>query len=103
MQKCKNAATIVGMHFGASWRRWQWIRHNYVPDFDGAHPQGVQWDSLESFVSIGARKVGETPALRAFLRTQRRQLYYMYCRIVLYIIYVVFYNMCERCAGLVVQ
>jgi len=36
------------------------IGHNYAPDFDGADPQGVQWDSLESFVSIiGARKVGE--------------------------------------------
>ena len=63
------------------------IRRNYAPDFDGANPQGVQWDSLESFISIGARKGGETPALRAFLRAQRRQLYYMYCSHIIYIIY----------------
>ena len=63
------------------------IRRNYAPDFDGANPQGVQWDSLESFISIGAGKGGETPALRAFLRAQRRQLYYMYCSHIIYIIY----------------
>jgi hypothetical protein len=38
---------------------------NYVPDFDGAHLQGVQWDSLESFETVGARQVVDTPALCA--------------------------------------
>ena len=60
-----------------------------APDFDGANPQGVQWDSLESFTSIGARQVVETLALRAFLRAQRRQLYYMYCSHTIYIIYLI--------------
>ena len=63
------------------------IGRNYAPDFDGANPQGVQWDSLKSFTSIGARQVVETPALRAFLRAQRRQLFNMYCStIILYFI-----------------
>ena len=42
------------------------IGRNYVPDFDSAHSQGVQWDSLESFETVGARQVVDTPALRAF-------------------------------------
>ena len=29
------------------------IRCNYAPDFNGANPQGVQWDSLESFRAVG--------------------------------------------------
>ena len=74
-----------------------------APDFDGADPQGVQWDSLESFISIGARQVGETPVLRAFLRAQRRQLFYMYGTTILYIIYFIIYNMCVRHKDLVVQ
>jgi hypothetical protein len=42
----------------------------YAPDFDGANLQGVLLDSLESFISIGAGKLGETSALRAFLHVQ---------------------------------
>jgi len=42
------------------------IGRNYAPDFDGADPQGVQWDSLESFRIVGAREGVDTPALRAF-------------------------------------
>jgi len=78
------------------------IGHDYVPDFDGADPQGVQWDSLENFVSIGAGKVGETPALRAQKSAQRRQFYYMYCSHIIYIIYFIPYNMCVRHGRLVV-
>jgi hypothetical protein len=43
------------------------IRRNYAPGFDGAHPQGVQWDSLGSFKAVGCREVVDTLALRAFL------------------------------------
>jgi hypothetical protein len=39
----------------------------FAPDFDGAKPQGVHSDSLGSFMFIGAVKVVETSALRAFL------------------------------------
>ena len=38
---------------------------NHAPDFDGAHPQGVQWDSLESFKAVGPGEMVDTPALRA--------------------------------------
>jgi hypothetical protein len=41
------------------------IGRNYAPNFDGAHPQGVQSDSLEGFSSIGAVQREEKPALRA--------------------------------------
>ena len=76
---------------------------NYVPDFNSVHPQGVQWDSLESFKVVGGGEVVDTPALHAFLRAQRRQLYYMYCSMIIYIIYFILYNICVRCEGLVVQ
>ena len=33
--------------------------------------------------------MGETLALRAFLRAQRRQLCYMYCSTIIYIIYLI--------------
>jgi hypothetical protein len=42
------------------------IGRNSAPDFDGAHPQGVHSDSLESSKSVGKWEVVETPALRAF-------------------------------------
>jgi len=42
------------------------IGRNYAPDFDGAHPQGVHSDSLESSRPVGEVEVVETPALRAF-------------------------------------
>jgi hypothetical protein len=42
------------------------IGHIIAPDFDGTNPQRVQWDSLESFISIGARLVIEMPVLHAF-------------------------------------
>ena len=79
------------------------IGRNYAPDFDGANPQGVQWDSLESFISIGARQVVEMPALCAFLHAQRQQLYYMYCSSIVHTIYFILYNMCVRHGKLVVQ
>jgi hypothetical protein len=72
----------------------------YAPGFDSANPQGVHSGSLEGFKSIGEVGVGETPALRAFLRAQRRELYYMYCSSIICIIYFILYNMCMR---LVVQ
>jgi hypothetical protein len=31
------------------------IGRNYAPDFSGANPQGVQWDSLESFRAVASR------------------------------------------------
>jgi len=42
------------------------IGRNCAPDFDGAHPQGVQWDSLEGFMIVAAGEPVDTPALRAF-------------------------------------
>jgi len=41
------------------------IGRNYAPDFDSAHPQGVQWDSLESFRVVGWGEMVDTPAVRA--------------------------------------
>ena len=41
------------------------IGHNYAPNFDGAHPQGVQWDSLESFRVIGRGQMVDTSVLHA--------------------------------------
>jgi hypothetical protein len=35
------------------------IGRDYAPDFDGANPQGVQWDSLGSFKTLGAQEVLE--------------------------------------------
>jgi hypothetical protein len=40
--KRKNAAGVAKERFGTSWRRPRQIGRNYAPDFDGAHPQGVQ-------------------------------------------------------------
>jgi hypothetical protein len=37
-----------------------------APDFDGANPQGVQWDSLEGFMAVGVQELVDTPALRGF-------------------------------------
>ena len=37
-----------------------------APDFDGAHPQGVQWDSLGHFKAVGGGDLVDTPVLRAF-------------------------------------
>ena len=31
------------------------IGHNYVPNFDNAYPQGVQWDSLGSFMLLAGQ------------------------------------------------
>ena len=42
------------------------IRCDYAPTFDGAHPQGVQWDSLEGFVTVAAGEPVDTPVLCAF-------------------------------------
>jgi len=42
------------------------IGRNYVPDFDGADPQGVPLDSLEGFMAVGVGQPVDTPALRAF-------------------------------------
>ena len=42
------------------------IRHDYAPAFDGAHPQGVQWDSLEGFVTVAAGEPVDTPVLHVF-------------------------------------
>src|ERR1700692_771431 len=66
------------------------IGRKYAPDFDGVHPQGVHSDSLESFKSMGGCK------WEASRRVQRRRLYYMYCRDVIYIIYIGFYNTCGK-------
>jgi hypothetical protein len=52
---------------------------------------------------IGGVQRGEKPALRAFLRTQRQQLYYMYCKDCIDIIYTGLYNMCEYQVGRVVE
>ena len=41
------------------------IGHNYACDFDGVHPQGVQWDSLEGFRTVGEWQVVDTPTLCA--------------------------------------
>jgi hypothetical protein len=67
-----------------------------APDFDGAHPQGVQWDSLNSFKLPGEAQVGHTPALRAFLCAQRWHLYYMYPSTFIYIIYSLSIILCEH-------
>ena len=46
------------------------IRHNYAPDFDSVHLQGVQWDSLESSRVVGMGPMVDTPVLHAlFART----------------------------------
>jgi len=42
------------------------IGRNSAPDFNGAHPQGVQWDSLGSFRAVGQGQWVDTPMLRAF-------------------------------------
>jgi hypothetical protein len=39
---------------------------NHAPNFDDAHPQGVQWDSLGSFILLAAQQVGDMPMLRVF-------------------------------------
>jgi hypothetical protein len=41
------------------------IGHNYVPDFDGAHPQGVPMESLESFRAVGQGQMVDTPVVHA--------------------------------------
>jgi hypothetical protein len=38
----------------------------FAPDLNRAYSQGVYWDSLENFNSLGALQARETPALRAF-------------------------------------
>jgi len=53
-KKTQNAAGVAKTRVGASWRHRRWIGRDYAPDFDGADPQGVQWDSLESFRAVGA-------------------------------------------------
>jgi hypothetical protein len=75
------------------------IGHNSVPDLDGFHLQGVQSDSLESLKVLDEWQAGETAALRAFLRAQRSQLYYIYCNARSYIIYFMFYNTCVGYKG----
>ena len=42
------------------------IGRNYAPDLDSAHPQGVQWDTLERFMAVGVGELVDTPMLRAF-------------------------------------
>ena len=80
------------------------IGRNYAPDFDGNHPQGVQWDSLESFWAVGAQEAVDTPALRAFFaRAASAIILYMYCRHFSYLIFFIVYNMCMRHKGLVVH
>ena len=55
------------------------IRRNYVPAFDGTHPQGVQWDSLEGFMTVAAGEPVDTPVLRAFFAcTALAIIYYVF-------------------------
>jgi hypothetical protein len=79
------------------------IGRSYALDLNGVHPQGVHSDSLESFRPVAEVQGEEKPALRAFLRAQRRQLYYMYCSTIIYLTYFILYNMCVGYGRLVMQ
>ena len=60
------------------------IGHNYAPDFDGAHPQGVQWDSLEGFKTVAAGEPLDTLALCAFFCARSIGKYFICIGVLLY-------------------
>jgi len=63
MQKCRRR------RHNALWRFLAMpamIRRILAPDFNGAHPQGVQWDSLEGLMAVGVGQLVDTLALHAF-------------------------------------
>jgi hypothetical protein len=68
----------------------------FASDFNGVHPQGVQWDSLQSFKLLPWVQVVDTRHCAPFLSAQHWLLYYMYCIYIIYILYITFYNICEN-------
>ena len=86
--QCKNKKMSPALPESADWA-------HICAGFNRTNLWGVQSDSLESFETVGEGQVGYTLVLCTFFARARQQLFYMYCNGLIYIIYNVFYYICE--------
>ena len=102
MKKSKNAAGIAKKRFSASWQCRRSLGATMHPISTAPTPResnGTPWKVSGCRIRASGRI---HQRCTHFLRVQRRQLYYMYCRPFRYIIYYIVYNMCQEHVVLVV-